>query len=516
MVKQIELNLSPKQASESYLEEAAKSLDIKKEDIAHCRILRRSIDARRRGQILVNMALELYIDESTPSDEINFSWRDVSTSPEVIIVGAGPAGLFAALELIELGYKPIVLERGKSASERKRDIAAINRNEPINSDSNYSFGEGGAGTYSDGKLYTRSKKRGSNRKALEILCFHGAKDEILYQAHPHIGTDKLPRVIEAIRESIKSFGGKVLFDTRVVDYIIKDSKICGVVTASGDTIEAQAVILATGHSARDVYENLHERKVELVAKNFAMGVRVEHKQELIDKIQYKGQRDEYLPAAAYSLVAQVAGRGVYSFCMCPGGFIVPAATSQGECVVNGMSPSGRNNIYANSGIVTEVREADIADYTKHFGVLGGMRFQQQLEQLAYSQGGGMQIAPAQRLDEFVKGRKASGTLPTSYHPGLKSSDMHHWMPDFISKSLRGGFVEFDKKMRGFLCGDAQVIGLESRTSSPLRIPRDRDTFMHERVEGLFPSGEGAGYAGGIISAAIDGMKCAEAVARFIG
>ncbi|MFI3295606.1 MAG: FAD-dependent monooxygenase [Rikenellaceae bacterium] len=513
-MKRVELMLSPREAATGYLAAATKALGIKEQDIAHCRIVRRSIDARRRGNILVNMALEIYIDEPVPSDEFSLEWGDVSTAPEVVVVGAGPAGLFAALELIELGFCPVVLERGKSVSERKRDIAAINRNEPIDSDSNYSFGEGGAGTYSDGKLYTRSKKRGVNAKALAILRRHGASEEILYDAHPHIGTDKLPRIIQAIRETIVKCGGRVEFNCRVTDYIIHQGRITGVVTASGTKVEGVAVILATGHSARDVYQGLFDREVYLQSKNFAVGVRVEHQQSLIDRIQYKQERDEYLPAASYSLVAQVAGRGVYSFCMCPGGFIVPAATANGECVVNGMSPSGRNNIYANSGIVTQVLEKDIPEYIEHFGVLGGMRFQEQLERMGAAQGGGAQIAPAQRLDQFVAAKRATQTLETSYHPGVTSSDMHHWMPDFISKALRGGFKEFDKKMRGYLTADAQVIGVESRTSSPVRIPRGKESYMHEQIEGLFPSGEGAGYAGGIISAAIDGMQCAQAVARY--
>lgn len=511
----IELALTPKQASEEYLDIAAKTLGIPRQNIAHCRILRRSIDARRRGNIIVNLSLELYTDDQTPPQTSPIEWGDVTNATPVIIVGAGPAGLFAALELIEHNFKPIIIERGKSVSERKLDIAALNRNEEVNHDSNYAFGEGGAGTFSDGKLYTRSKKRGANRKTLEILCQHGASEEILYDAHPHIGTDCLPRIIQNIRETIVSCGGEVHFNSRVTDFILHDNRITGVETAAADRIEAAAVILATGHSARDVYQQLFDRNIELQEKNFAVGVRVEHPQEYIDMIQYKQLRGEYLPAAPYSLVAQVEGRGVYSFCMCPGGFIIPAATAAGECVVNGMSPSGRNNIYANSGIVTQVQSEDLAPYKEHYGVLAGMRFQEQLEKMCFSQGGGSQIAPAQRLDDFVAGRSSKATLPTSYHPGLVPSDLHHWLPGFVGKALRGGFKEFDKKMRGFISPSAQVIGVESRTSSPVRIPRDPETLMHTQVQGLFPAGEGAGYAGGIVSAAIDGALCAAAAAKYL-
>lgn len=518
MATVVELTLSPKDASDQkiYVARAASQLGIKDTQVAHCRIVRRSIDARKRGDIKVNMALELCVDNDKFADcELNLEYGDVSSATEVIVVGSGPAGLFLALELIELGLRPLVLERGYSVSDRKRDIAALNRGEDVNGDSNYSFGEGGAGTYSDGKLYTRSKKRGSNAKTLEIFRFHGADESILYDAHPHIGTDKLPRIIEAIRETIRKSGGRVLFDTKVVDMVIKNDRIEGVVTQKGDTIVASAVALATGHSARDIYELLHAKGVLLEAKPFAMGVRVEHQQDLIDMIQYKQPRGEYLPAAAYSLVTQAAGRGVYSFCMCPGGFIVPAMTSQGECVVNGMSPSGRNNVYANSGIVTEVRLDDFADLIPHFGVLAGMKFQQQVEMMAFAQGGGAQKAPSQLLTDFVLGQPSEQVLPTSYHPGLTCSQMDKWMPRFMTKSLREGLKIFDNKMRGYITEQAQVIGLESRTSSPVRIPRDRDTFMHPVVRGLFPLGEGAGYAGGIISAAVDGLASAEKIKNYI-
>lgn len=518
MPKIVELMLSPKEASDDkiYVAKAASQIGVKESQVAHCRIVRRSIDARKRGDIKVNMALELCVDDDQFADnELNLEWGDVSTATEVIVVGAGPAGLFLALELIELGLRPLVLERGYSVSDRKRDIAALNRGEEVNPESNYAFGEGGAGTYSDGKLYTRSKKRGSNAKALEIFRYHGADESILYDAHPHIGTDKLPRIIEAIRETIRRCGGRVLFDSKVVDFVIKNDRIEGVVTSKGDTISAAAVALATGHSARDIYELLHSKGVLLEAKPFAMGVRVEHQQDLIDLIQYKQPRGEYLPAASYSLVAQAAGRGVYSFCMCPGGFIVPAMTAQGECVVNGMSPSGRNNVYANSGIVTEVRLEDFADLVPHFGVLAGMKFQQQVEMMAFAQGGGAQKAPSQLLTDFVLGQPSVEVLPTSYHPGLTPSQMDKWMPKFMTKALRGGLQLFDNKMRGYITEQAQVIGLESRTSSPVRIPRDRETFMHPVVRGLFPLGEGAGYAGGIISAAVDGLSSAEKIKNYI-
>lgn len=517
MSKKIEIVVSPKMAAQhdEIVVLAATTAGVNVENIAGSRILRKSIDARKRGDIKVNMCIEIFDEnESVVNEEFVLDWKNVKNKPEVIIVGAGPAGLFAALELIENGLRPIIVERGKNVSDRKRDLAAINRNEAINADSNYCFGEGGAGTYSDGKLYTRSKKRGQNRKALEILVKHGASEEILYNAHPHIGTDKLPVIIQNIRQTIESCGGTVLFNTRVTDFIINGDKIEGVVTQNGDKILAQNVILATGHSAKDVYEKLAELEVEMQPKEFAVGVRVEHQQELINKIQYKGAMDEYLPNASYSLVAQVGGRGVYSFCMCPGGFIVPATTEPNSCVVNGMSPSGRNNIYANSGVVTTVKEDDLETYKKHFGILAGLRFQQDIEKLGHSMAGSVgAVAPAQKLDEFVKGKKATKTLPTSYHPGVVQSDMHAWLPKFVGKALADGFKEFDNKMHGFITPEAQIVGIESRTSAVLRIPRDPQTLQHIRIEGLYPTGEGAGYAGGIISAAVDGMVVANKIAQ---
>lgn len=510
------LVLSPKQASDPryYMPLVAEHIGVPDTRIASVQILRRSIDARGRD-IKVNTGFRVYVDDESKPEEIRLEYGDVSGKTPVVIVGSGPAGLFAALRLIELGYRPIVLERGKDVSARKRDIAQINRNGPVDPDSNYSFGEGGAGTFSDGKLYTRSKKRGDHRRALEVFRFHGADESILYDAHPHIGTDRLPRIISAMRKSITDAGGEVIFRTKVTGIKIIDDRITGVL-AGGNIIEGAAVVLATGHSARDIYEILHRSGIELESKPYAMGVRVEHPQQLIDSIQYHtSDRGEYLPAASYNLVTQVGGRGVYSFCMCPGGFIVPAMTSPGEMVVNGMSPSGRNSVFANSGIVTEIREADFAHLRPEHGVMAGLRFQQELETAAYREVGDRQIAPAQGLADFIARKSSAALRKTSYMPGLAVSDFDKWMPEFISSALRGGLTDFGKKMRGFITNDAQIIGLESRTSSPLRILRDRETLMHVRLKGLFPCGEGAGYAGGIISAAVDGQRCAEMAARHI-
>lgn len=514
MYKEISLVVSPEVAATpaKYEKIVADRLKISLDQIARIRVVKKSIDARAR--IKVNISFHVYIDDNMQEDKINFDYKNVKNAPEVIIVGSGPAGLFAALRLIELGLKPIVLERGKDVSSRKVDIASINKNNPINPDSNYCFGEGGAGTFSDGKLYTRSKKRGNFRKTLEIFHNHGASENILYEAHPHIGTDVLPRVIKSIRDSIISFGGEVIFDSRVCDFIIEKDTIKGVVNQKGERFIGIATILATGHSARDIYELLNKKGIALEAKSFAMGVRVEHPQELIDSIQYKlPNRGEYLPPASYSLVSQISGRGVYSFCMCPGGFIVPAATADSQSVVNGMSPSERNSYFANSGIVTEIRQEDYAHLLDEYGVLAGLKFQEEFEKLAFHNGGSAQIAPSQRLSDFVYNKKSSSLPKTSYIPTISSSNMNDWMPKFISDSLRGGFAEFGKKMKGFLTNEAIILGVESRTSSPIRIPRNPETLEHIHLKGLFPCAEGAGYAGGIISSAVDGERVAEKIAE---
>ena len=516
MSRQITLVLSPREAADVrfYTALAARRMGVAERDVALVRVVKRSIDARQR-QPKVNLTLDIFVDGEPTPGPVHFDYPSVAGRTEVVIVGAGPAGLFAALRLIELGLRPVLLERGRDVSARKVDIARINRNGRVDPDSNYAFGEGGAGTFSDGKLFTRSKKRGDYNKALRTLVFHGATPEILYEAHPHIGTDRLPGIIRNIRKTIVDAGGEVLFERRVTGLIIKGGRICGV-ECGDERIEGAAVVLATGHSAHDIYDLLHRQGVRLEAKPFAMGVRIEHPQALIDSIQYHcAERGEYLPAAAYSLVSQEGGRGVYSFCMCPGGFIVPAMTDAAQSVVNGMSPSGRTSPYANSGIVTEVRFGDFGHLRAEWGELSGLKFQQQFEELARQYGGEHQIAPAQRVADFVAGR-ASGTLPsTSYIPGIVPSRLDRWMPRFIAEGLRAGIATFGRRMRGFVTSDAVVVGVESRTSSPVRIPRDPATLMHPDIGGLFPSGEGAGYAGGIISAALDGERIADRVKAYI-
>lgn len=517
MPQTIVLTLRPEEASDvhRYAPLAARMAGISERDIALLRVVKRSIDARQR-QPKVHLTLELYVDREPMPAPVHFDYPQVGQRTEVVIVGSGPAGLFAALRLIERGYKPIVLERGKRVLERKRDVARINRNGAVDPDSNYAFGAGGAGTFSDGKLFTRSKKRGDYNKALQTLVFHGASEEILYEAHPHIGTDKLPRIISNICRTIEEAGGEVHFGCRVTGFDLHEGRIVGV-RCGDERIAGAAVVLATGHSARDIYETLVHDGVRVEAKPFAMGVRIEHPQRLIDSIQYHcRERGEYLPAASYSLVSQEGGRGVYSFCMCPGGFIVPAMTDAAESVVNGMSPSQRNSPYANSGLVTEIRLEDFAALREEWGELAGLRFQQSFEESARRYGGPAQTAPAQRVADFVAGRASAALPATSYIPGIVPSRLDRWMPSFIAERLRAGLRTFDRRMRGFVTNEAVVVGVESRTSTPVRIPRDSVTLMHPDVQGLFPAGEGAGYAGGIISAALDGERIADAVAAYVG
>ena len=512
----IQIVATPKQAAVlSELKDLlGKKLHVKPSHINGLQIIKKSIDARKRNDIKVNLTLNVYTDNSQPAPiHYPFCYQDVTDKEPVVIVGAGPAGLFAALRLIELGRKPIILERGKMVSDRKKDIALLNRNEGLNPESNYCFGEGGAGTFSDGKLFTRSKKKGDCSRILLNFHKHGAQDTILYEAHPHIGTDKLPTIIKNMRENLLEHGGEFHFETVVKELIIENKQVKGVITDKGEKFLANQVILATGHSARDIYHMLHRQGVTLEAKGFAMGVRVEHPQSLIDMIQYHNGagRGDYLPAASYNLVTQVEGRGVYSFCMCPGGFIVPASTGLDECVVNGMSPSNRNSKFANSGIVVEIRPEDLSDY-KEYGVMAGLKFQEDFERLSYENGeGDKAIAPAQKLYDFVHGKHSSELPATSYLPGLKSSPLHEWMPEFIRKRLQEGFKAFDQKMHGFLTNQAIIVGVESRTSSPIRIPRDEETLEHIEIKGLYPCGEGAGYAGGITSSAVDGERCAEMI-----
>ena len=525
MTTEIQLRILPQLAAneqqlKAYLSEEK---GIKLRDITAIRILKRSIDARQRT-IFVNLKVRVYINEMPTDDEYErTTYKSVEGKPQVIVVGAGPGGLFAALRLIELGLRPIIVERGKDVRERKKDLALISREHIVNPESNYSFGEGGAGAYSDGKLYTRSKKRGSVDKILNVFCQHGASTAILADAHPHIGTDKLPRVIENMRNTIIECGGEVHFETRMDALIIENEEVKGIEANTGKTFLGP-VVLATGHSARDVYRWLADNNVTIEAKGIAVGVRLEHPAELIDQIQYSNRngRGKYLPAAEYSFVTQAEGRGVYSFCMCPGGFIVPAASGPEQVVVNGMSPSNRGSRWSNSGMVVEVQPEDVGSLTPTLSQgegekpeLAVLRFQEELERQSWLQGGMRQTAPAQRMVDFTR-KKLSYNLPeSSYNPGLISSPLHFWMPDFITKRLSQGFQQFGRSSHGFLTNEAVMIGVETRTSSPVRIMRDKDTLQHITIRGLFPCGEGAGYAGGIVSAGIDGERCAEAAANYL-
>ncbi|SHI98719.1 NAD(P)/FAD-dependent oxidoreductase [Pseudozobellia thermophila] len=517
MVKNLQIRLSLEEEAQpgQLKHRAAKYLGLPESAFA-LKIIRKSIDARK-PQIVFNYKLAAYIGEAIPAQDPSFDYKDVSRSHPIHIVGFGPAGMWAALRCLELGFKPVVFERGKDVRERRRDLRAINQEHLVNEDSNYCFGEGGAGTYSDGKLYTRSLKRGDVKRIFHSLVHHGATEEILIDAHPHIGTNKLPKIVKNIRETILNHGGEVHFNTKLTDITTQGNKLKSITLNNDREIEVKRLILATGHSARDIFYLLEKKKIALKAKSFAMGVRVEHPQHIIDSIQYhcSGKRNELLPAAAYSLVQQVKGRGVYSFCMCPGGFIVPAATAPGEVVVNGMSPSKRNNQFANSGIVVEIDvERDIRKY-EPFGNLKGLEFQKDLERLAFTSGGRTQMAPSQRLTDFVEGRISTALNPTSYQPGLKSAPLHSLLPKLIGSRLRKGFEEFGKKMKGYYTAEANIVGVESRTSSPVTIPRD-EKLEHPEVEGLFPCGEGGGYAGGIVSAAMDGERCAEAAIMGLG
>lgn len=545
MIEEYQIRILPEQAASEegikrYLSKE-KGIDVR--TLNQVRVLKRSIDARQRT-IYVNLKVRAYINEFAQDDQYIYTeYPDVSSRPRVVVVGEGPGGLFASLRLIELGYRPVVLERGKDVRERKKDLSNITKTQKVDSESNYCFGEGGAGAYSDGKLYTRSKKRGSVDKILNVFCQHGANTNILADAHPHIGTDKLPRVIENMRNTILQCGGEVHFQTKMTSFIIDGDKVIGVEAVNLQTGAEETyrgpVILATGHSARDVYRYLAASRIEIEAKGIAVGVRLEHPAHLIDQIQYhnKNGRGKYLPAAEYSFVTQVDGRGVYSFCMCPGGFVIPAATGPQQLVVNGMSPSNRGTAWSNSGMVVETHPEDVASFVQeHQAILQSdaslsssaeeevlspdspltmMHFQQIVEKQCWQQGNMKQTAPAQRMADFVNNRLSYDLPKSSYAPGLISSPLHFWMPSFVSKRLQEGFKTFGKNAHGFLTNEATLIAMETRTSSPVRILRDRDTLQHVRLQGLFPCGEGAGYAGGIVSAGVDGERCAEMCAEYL-
>lgn len=545
MIEEYQIRILPEQAASEegikrYLSKE-KGIDVR--TLNQVRVLKRSVDARQRT-IYVNLKVRAYINEFAQDDQyIHTEYPDVSSRPRVVVVGEGPGGLFASLRLIELGYRPVVLERGKDVRERKKDLSNITKTQKVDAESNYCFGEGGAGAYSDGKLYTRSKKRGSVDKILNVFCQHGANTNILADAHPHIGTDKLPRVIENMRNTILQCGGEVHFQTKMTSFIIEGDKVIGVEAVNLQTGAEETyrgpVILATGHSARDVYRYLATSRIEIEAKGIAVGVRLEHPAHLIDQIQYhnKNGRGKYLPAAEYSFVTQVDGRGVYSFCMCPGGFVIPAATGPQQLVVNGMSPSNRGTAWSNSGMVVETHPEDVASFVQeHQAILQSdaslsssaeeevlspdspltmMHFQQIVEKQCWQQGNMKQTAPAQRMADFVNNRLSYDLPKSSYAPGLISSPLHFWMPSFVSKRLQEGFKTFGKNAHGFLTNEATLIAMETRTSSPVRILRDRDTLQHVRLQGLFPCGEGAGYAGGIVSAGVDGERCAEMCAEYL-
>ena len=511
MIKDVEIQVIPEiAANQSLLRKTlSKKYNIKEKDIKHIEIIKRSIDARQKT-VKINLKITIYINQIFHhKEETKNYYKNVTNKEEIIIIGAGPAGLFAALKLIEKGKKPIIIERGKKVRNRRRDLAKLTKEHIVNQDSNYCFGEGGAGTFSDGKLYTRSKKRGDVNKILDILIQHGATKNIKIDAHPHIGTDKLPKIIQAIRETILDYGGEILFKSRVTDIIIKNNTVQAIEIQNKTKINAKKIILATGHSARDIFELLHNKKIEIEAKPFALGVRVEHTQELIDQIQYKCKaRGEYLPPAPYSISKQIKGRGVYSFCMCPGGIIAPCATSPGEIVTNGWSPSRRDFPTSNSGIVVEIKKEDFYKY-KEYGPLAGVEYQKEIEQKAWDIGGKTQKAPAQRLVDFTNNNLSSNIPKTSYFPGTTSAILSDILPQLVYQHLQEGFKEFGKQMKGYLTNEAVVHAPESRSSSPIRIPRDKTTLQHPQIKGLYPCGEGAGYAGGIISAAIDGQRCAD-------
>lgn len=517
MIKEYQYRIPPEIAyQEELLKDYISSTEqIPMERIYGIRVVRRSIDARQR-LVMVNIKVKVFIDENMNAAPLvaPIIYPNVAGHHAVIVVGAGPGGLFAALRLIELGYKPIVLERGKDVDSRRKDLARISRENIIDEDSNYCFGEGGAGAYSDGKLYTRSKKRGSVERILGIFHQHGATEDILIDAHPHIGTDKLPNIIKNIRQTILHSGGEVHFNSKVTEFIIKKQNVTGVICANGEEFTGD-VILATGHSARDIYSLLKSSDIKIEPKGIAVGVRLEHPQELIDRIQYHSPqgRGKFLPPAEYNFVTQIEGRGVYSFCMCPGGIIVPAASGDGQLVVNGMSPSNRGTQWSNSGMVVEIHPEDLKDYQEKYGELCMMKYQENLERTCFEQAGDTQKAGAQRMMDFVEGKDSKDLPRTSYAPGIQLSRLDKWLPSFVSERLRKGFKIFGGSAPGFLTNKAIIIGVETRTSSPVRIPRDIIRMHHKDIAGLYPCGEGAGYAGGIVSAAIDGEKCAEAIAE---